>query len=353
MRGPHRLPSKHWWGPGWAAVACMGVLVLVALPTEGLSAAPTVQTAPFPGYTTSTNFPPTASGCASVTLTKAASFTPHTGTGHGEANATAGTCSNSTSTTVGSSNVFSSVLYQESLPANTSRLRTVAIQVTVAWSANLSASLGTRLLTCPVAPVATDKVSGFYQDGSSISFWPNLTGPIVYNNQTRFLYNHTYGADGSCTVSSFVTVGVYGDVSVNGLGVQPSSSFGKSQYSPVFLEVATTNITYWSCSNQTYWNAGTWLNSSRVCTFGNQTTQSISEVNGVVGSATRVNSHGTFTGTIWFNRTIAPAKHTVLQLHFTFQVSTTVSGWTAASAAASMNLASAGKGFQLQSISIS
>ncbi len=160
---------------------------------------------------------------------------------------------------------------------------TAAIDVN--YTAILKESSGSTTDKCPLMHTTTH--SGSYYDGSSWSYYPNFHGPIVLNSKTYYYYSTTHGASGSCSsyaqIALQVQVVAIASNGLAGYGLANdslTSTVGAGTYSlspstfNLGAYVSTVNSTYWSCSNATLWNYGSWSNTSASCSGSNNTVTS-------------------------------------------------------------------------------
>lgn len=229
-------------------------------------------------------------------------------------------------------------------------IRNVTAHLTISYTGIIKESSGTVSSACPTTPF--DSTSASYYNGSSWSYTPTISHPLLFNNKTYYYSYRSDGASGSCASTASLDAGVIGFmVASNGLA-------GYSLTPTVFQFggfVATYNSTYWSCYNYTLWSYGTWSNASGGCYSSNRTAYSYSYDYQTATYGT--NSSMAFTGTnslsMWsVNKFAAVDRSWSLFIEPFASMSCNTYGFPHGSCIAAMNLATGGNAVTLKSISI-
>ncbi|MFI5417638.1 MAG: hypothetical protein ACHQ2Y_01890 [Candidatus Lutacidiplasmatales archaeon] len=230
-------------------------------------------------------------------------------------------------------------------------IHNVTASVRLNWSATILERNGTTNGVCPSFP--TNSTSGSYYNGSSWSYYPSLSGPIAYTNQTYFYYYHSYGAQ-SNGCQSWSAINAYmQEVMVDTSGTA-SASMNPGIVNFADAYVSTQNSTDWICHNYTLWSYGSWSNSTVTCNNYNSTINSASY--DYLTRTTGTNSTLTFSGrstlTMWALANGTASRNWVFWLlPYVFLDCYTV-GWNRGSAVGSFNMATLGNGLTVQSITV-
>lgn len=226
----------------------------------------------------------------------------------------------------------------------------VSANLSLTYSATATESNGSAKGHCPTH--ALSSISGQYYNGTSWSYWPSFSKPIVYSNKTYYYYYTSSGAQASCTAFSSVQMYLSGflvdTTGTASFGVTPSSTAIVTGY------VETYNYTYWDCSNYTQWNYGSWTNGTPSCSSSNTTTTSFSYnyATGATGGNTSMTSSGLLTFSMWARQNYSASHHWLFFLDPSISTSCYTTGWVRGSCSAVANLATLGNGLKLNSITV-
>lgn len=240
-----------------------------------------------------------------------------------------------------------------------SGVRNFSANVTLAYTGVIKETNGSSNGACPSTPF--NSISASYYNGTSWSYWPTISHPVQFTNNTYFYYYRNDGASGSCGSYSTLNAGIVGVIiASNGLagyglnGVTPSSP---SSFS-VGGTVATYNSTYWSCYNYTLWSYGSWSNSSGSCSNSNQTAHTQSSTYSTLSTyTTGTNSSMTFTGLLKFTFWYLADFHSISRTWDLFlipsgSVNCYTYGFPHGTAMGALNMATGGNGVTLSSFTI-
>ena len=350
--GKRRRPAAS----GHFVLLTVGITVLTMLPGLATAASSgSITVSPPYGGSWSKIRANHAEGCSGGNVTERFHFNQGTGIVRGAASVGAHSC-RFAHRSIPTSTVFIQPTAHVGmpLPVPASGAHRVSLNVSLGLSGNVSETIGKSTGACGAATVATDSVGSAYFNGTSTTIWPHLSGPIVYNNSTLFQWHHDYGANSECLSEASLTVEVLASVydATSKITYLPTTAFGSNPSGPVFMDVRTLNITSWSCSNGTAWNFGVWQNSSLACLSSNQTTVTISNLNGVIGGQSRLSTSGLDVGTIQIPGVFNASDAISLSLTVGYHLFAEITGWQSAQAAADVNMASPPNGFQLVSVTI-
>ncbi|MCI4368069.1 MAG: hypothetical protein L3K09_00685 [Thermoplasmata archaeon] len=343
---PHPVGASLRTGVGLSLV----LLLLTIAPNAGATGATTVLHAPFKGSVSRWESVQ-ADPCSKVVNVKPWNFSVRSGSGGGATFAWSHTCPSSpyfNNYTKADGRTGANVSLSVRVPRGPHH---IYVDLVLRWGAKLREHNGSSNGTCPEFP--TSQTNASYYNGSGWSYWPNLSGPILYTNHTRFYFLHSdgvnsHGCSGSASIDAQLAAGVRAGRGGTTPPVSPSTTDLVEAY------VAETNSTHWYCRNTTFWDFGLWANSSRACYSYNVSAPPVAY--DLLAGTNRSTPVLLFSGTLRLTLSTKVDGNVsalwILSLRPSVTLLTETDGWLHGSAFASFNLGTFGNGITVRSITV-